>query len=353
MQVATFEEATTLLQRAHGMLIGPEHTEQRLGIEYLLANVESIRGHYAKAAEILTAAVREARTTPNLRLQANLLGQLGRVAMWQGDVPTSMKHIGEALELSRKAGDRAALIFNLRQMGNAITQTDPVRGIAYHEESVQLARQAGDRNQEAYGLNSLAISIQLSGDSRKAMATFQEALELNRARNDRLDEAMVLGNMAGIYSAAGDLVTAERIARESMTIAQEIGAISLLPMCQSLLAEINLRRGNHAEARAWIRTTGETARSIGIPQTVLALLYGILKVSEGDRSKGLAWVGFARVHDPNTKEVAGIIRSFDKLLRGDGSEEEMEAAMRAGESLKLDEILAEAEREDQLSQPTS
>jgi serine/threonine protein kinase/tetratricopeptide (TPR) repeat protein len=346
MQVAMFEEAITLLQRAQAMLIGPEHTEQRLGIEYLLANLESIRGHYGKATEILTAAVSEARTTPNLRLQANLLGQLGRIAMWQGDVPTSMVHIGEALELSRKAGDRAALIFNLRQMGNAITQTDPVGAMAYHEESVQLARQAGDRNHEAYGLNSLAIAIQLSGDPQKAMATFQEALELNRARNDRLNESMVLGNMAGIYSADGDLVTAERVARESMTIAHEIGAISLLPMSQQVLAEINMRQGNHSEARAWIRATGETSRSIGIPQTILPLLYGILKVSEGDRAKGLAWVGFARAHDPNTWEVAGIIRSFERLLRGDRSEEETEAAMRVGESLKLEEILAEAERED-------
>jgi len=243
-------------------------------------------------------------------------------------------------------------------MGNAITQTDPHRSRVYHEESVQLSRQAGDRDSEAYGLNSLAISIQLGGDSKKAMAVFQEALELNRARNDRLNESMVLGNMAGIYSADGDLVTAERVTRESLAIANEIGAVSLLPMGQALLAEINLRRGNHAEARAWIRTTGETSRSIGIPQTVLALLYGILKVSEGDRSKGLAWVGFARVRDANTQEVAAIIRSFEKLLRGDRSEEETEAAMRAGESLTLEEILAEAEQAEpglhaKLSQPTS
>jgi hypothetical protein len=87
-------------------------------------------------------------------------------------------------------------------------------------------------------------------------------------------------------------------------------------------------------------------RSLGIPATGVALLYGILKVREGDRPKGLAWIGFARLHDPNTQENAGIIRSFWELLRGDASEDEVEAAMRAGEGLKLEEILAEAEGEE-------
>jgi tetratricopeptide (TPR) repeat protein len=263
--------------------------------------------------------------------------------MWQTDVPAAMKYIGEALELSRSVGDKAALIFNLRQMGNMLVQTDPHEARKYHEESVQLARQVGDKYAEAHGLNSLAIAFQLGGNPEKAMVTFAQSLEINRAVGNRLNEAMVLGNMAGLYSAEGDLETAERTAKESIAISKEIGAITLLPNGQSTLAEVCLRGGRNAEAREWIRTTGDTLRSIGVPPTLLTILYGILKVREGDRPTGLAWIGFGRAHDPNKQEMAGLISSFGKLLRGDASEDEVEAAMRAGEGLKLEEILAEAE----------
>ena len=343
IQLATYEEAATLLQRAHEMLTGSEHTAQRLGIEMLRANLEAIRGHYAKAVEILKPAVEEARSTGDIRLLAKVLGQLGRVAMWQGDDAASAKYIGEALELSRKVGDKDALIFNLRQMGNAIVQTNPRESIRYQEESVQLARQVGDKYSEAHGLNSLAIAFQLDDRPEQAMATFAKSLELNRERGDRLNEAMVLGNMAGLYSAAGELETAERTAKESVAIAKEIGAHSVLPTGQTALAEICLRQGRDTEARVWARTAAETCRSMGIPPSQIALLYGILEIRSGDRRKGLAWVGFTRAHDPNKMEIAAAIRSFWSVIRGDDSEEEVEAAMRGGEGLKLEEILAEAE----------
>jgi serine/threonine protein kinase/tetratricopeptide (TPR) repeat protein len=346
LQLATLEEAATLLQRALDMLTGSQHTEQRIGIEMQRARLESYRGHYPKALEILKPALEGARTTDNVRLLAKVLGELGRVAMWQSDVPTGTKYIGEALELSRKVGDKAALIFNLRQMGNMLVQTDPHESRAYQEESVQLAREIGDRSSEAHGLNSLGIAFQLGGDREKAMAMFAQSLELNRALGNRINEAMVLGNMAGGYSISGDLDIAERLAKESIAISKEIGAIPLLPTGQSALAEICLRRGHHAEARKWIRAAGDTMRSIDLPLSLVTLYYGILKVSEGDRPKGLAWIGFARAHDPNKHEVATIIRSFWDLIRGDASEDEVEAALRAGEGLKLEEILAEAEREE-------
>jgi class 3 adenylate cyclase/tetratricopeptide (TPR) repeat protein len=343
--LATYEEASTLLQRAHEILTGPEHTVQRLGVEMLRANLESIRGRYPKALEILKPALEEARTTGDLPLLASVLGQLGRVSMWLADEVAAVKYIGEALELSRKVGDKEAMIFNLRQMGNVLVQTKPSESRKYHEESVQLARQVGNNNGVAHGLNSLAIAFQLEGNSDKAMATFLESLQLNRECGDRLNEAMVLGNLAGMYSAAGDLETAERSARESMAIAKEIGAVSLLPTSQGAMADICLRRGRDTEALRWIRTTGETIRSMGLPMSLVTLLYGIHKIRSGDRARGLAWVGFARAHDPNKMEIAALIRSFRPLIRGEASEEEVEAALRAGEGLKLEEILAEAERE--------
>jgi tetratricopeptide (TPR) repeat protein len=195
-------------------------------------------------------------------------------------------------------------------------------------------------------LNSLAIAFQLDDRPEEAKATFAQSLALNRERGDRLNEAMVIGNMAGLLSAGGDLETAERFAKESIAISKEIGAISVLPTGQTTLAEICLRQGRDAEARTWVMAAAETFRSMGVPPFAIPLFYGILKIRRGDRPKGLAWVGFSRAHDPNKMELAAIIRSFWNVIRGDAPEEEVEAAMRAGEGLKLEEILAEAEGEE-------
>ena len=88
-----------------------------------------------------------------------------------------------------------------------------------------------------------------------------------------------------------------------------------------------------------------TMRSLGIPPAQLPILYGILEIRAGDRPKGLAWIGFSRAHDTNRAESLLLIRSYMDFIRGDASEAEVEAAMRAGESLKLEDILAEAEPE--------
>ena len=86
-------------------------------------------------------------------------------------------------------------------------------------------------------------------------------------------------------------------------------------------------------------------RSLGAHRTPIAFLYGVLHLLEGDRKTGLAWIGHARAHEPNRQEIAMMIRSFGKLVRGADSEEAVEAGMSAGEGMKLEEILGQAEKE--------
>ncbi|HKW52017.1 MAG TPA: tetratricopeptide repeat protein [Candidatus Eisenbacteria bacterium] len=294
--------------------------------------------------EIAKSAAEEARSLGNDRLLASALGQMGRIAMWSTDDAAAVRYVGEALEISRRLGDKKALIFNLRQMGNAIVGTEPGRARTFHEESVQLAREAGDRRAEATGLNSMAIAIQLEGDKKKSLAVYAQALELNRAHKDRMGTAMVLSNMAGVSAIIGDLDAAERIAKESIAISIEIGSPSTLPTAQVALADTFIRRGRYPEALSQIRELAEGLKTMGVPPFAVAILAGILKVRTGDRKKGRAWIGFSRAHDPSRREIEDHIESYADDIRGDDSKEEVEAAMRAGEGLKLEDIVAEVEQ---------
>lgn len=346
LRLAAMDEAGTLLQRAREMVMGPEHTEQRIRVDLLRADLEAIRATYGKAMEILRPALEEARSIGSAILQAKILGQMGRLFMWQQDAANSKKHLEEALDMARAAGDATTLIFNLRQLGNAFTLHAPAEGLPYLKESVELARKHGDRYSEGHGLNSVAIAYSLQGDLAKAEETYLQGLELNRALKNRVSESMILGNLSGLHAFSGQLDRAEREARESMAIAKEVGSSALRMNAEVAMADVSLRSHRNAEARSWIRATARSMREIGTRPTVIPMLYGVLRTREGDRATGLRWIGFTRANDPNKKENEIFLKGFIDEIRGDWTEEQVEAAMREGESLNLEEILAEAEKAD-------
>ncbi|MGE5178258.1 MAG: protein kinase domain-containing protein [Bacteroidota bacterium] len=343
MQLATWEEAGALFERARETLAGSEHLEQRLGIDQLRGELWSYRGDFPRAVEVLKPALEEARRGGYRKLQATMLGQLARIAMWQGDASAAQRYVGEAMEIARADGDKDALVFNLRQMGNIVSRTDPRRAKPYHEESVQLARQIGDARGEANGLNSLGIAHNLLLESEEAKAAFERALEIFRRLGDRAQQSMVLGNLASLHSFIGEPGVGEPLARAAIAIAKDVGARGLISFGESALAEICLRAGRDAEAAALTRSACAVMRAMGIPPYPGAFLHGMLRLRSGDRQKGLAWIGFARAHDPSQQEVTQVVRSYWGEIQAGESEEKVEAALRAGESLQLDDILAEAE----------
>ncbi|HET9250573.1 MAG TPA: protein kinase [Candidatus Eisenbacteria bacterium] len=344
LQLSALDEAGTLLQRAREMLTGPEHTEQRIRVDLLRADLEGIRSTYDKATEILKPALEDARSIGNATLQAHILGQLGRLCMWRADAAGAKKYLEEALAMARTANNTETLIFNLRQLGNALTLHSPAEGIRYLEESVDLARKHGDQLAEAHGLNSVAIAQSLMGDLVQAEATYVRGLELNRVLKNRVSETMILGNLAGLHAATGDLDRAEREAREAMAIAKEMASPPLRMNCEVAFADIALRRKHNEEAIKWIRASTDSMREIGTRPTAIPLMHGILRARAGDRATGLRWIGFTMANDSNKKEMELFLKGFMDEVRGDWTEDQAQAAMREGETLNLEEILAEAER---------
>ena len=246
--------------------------------------------------------------------------------------------------MARAAGDVTTLIFNLRQLGNAFSLHAPAEGLPYLKESVELARSHGDRYAEGHGLNSVAIAYSLQGDFAKAEETYLRGLELNRTIKNRVSESMILGNLSGLHSFLGQLDRAEIEARDAMAIAKELGSSPLRMNAEMVLADVSLRSHRNADARSWIRAATHSMREIGTRPTVIPMLYGVLRTREGDRATGLRWIGFTRANDQNTKENEIFLKGIMDEVRGDWTEEQVEAAMREGETLNLDEILAEAEK---------
>ena len=346
IRLATYDEASTVLQRAREMLTSKEHIEQRLQVDILRGDIESIRGSWTKAGEIFEPILEEARALGSLPLLSQALGKLGRIAMWQLDRPRAMKYLQEAIAISRSLGDEKTLMFNLRQVGNALFEVDSERSIQHLEESVSVARKLGDRNSEATGLNSLGISLFVARRIDESRDTFLRAIEAHRATDDRLGESMALGNLGGLYADQGDLDAGERSLQESLSLAKELRVPALILDTQTTLAAIHLRRGHDRQVHALLKEVVRTAREVGLPLHLFPLLHGILRLRAGDRARGLAWVGYSRARSVNKFEIETMMRWFADAIRGNDSEEDVELALKAGEDLKLEEILVEAERQD-------
>ncbi|HEU4726229.1 MAG TPA: AAA family ATPase, partial [Candidatus Eisenbacteria bacterium] len=341
--LGAYEEAATLFQRAREILAGPEHVVQRLEIEILRVELEIRRSSLATAAELLIPALEEARAIGHRVLQANILGQLGRLAYWRRNTEESERYIREALEIARAANDKPALLFILRQYGNLQYRSNPERSKELLGESIQLAREIGDRRNEATGLNSLGNVFAYLDDIRPAIEQYESARDIFRELGDRNSECMVLGNLSFLHTDLEEFETAEREARSALAILREIGGLQLRAGAEASLANIYTRLRRDAEAWKYMGLAVATSRETGEPLFVAALIYGVLKVRKGDRATGLAWIGFARANETEyQKELAKDIARYRDELRGDLSDDEFEAALKAGEALTYEAIMAQA-----------
>jgi tetratricopeptide (TPR) repeat protein len=346
LNLAAFDEAATLFQRAREMLAAPEHTGARLRIDLLRADIEGRRGIYAKALDILKPALEEAKQVGDDSLQSSVLAQLGRIAMWQHDAPTSERYLRDALAIARRRDDKPALIFTLRQLGNLGYRTSSADSRRCLEESVELAREIGDRIGEASGLNSLGNLFGFEDDFAQAAACYSRAKEIVHALGDRYSESMASTNLGFVLKELGDLAAAEQESKRALAQTRDIGALQLVAAAELNLGDVCLRTGRNAEGWKYLLAAARTARDVDEPIQYLPLLLGILKIRGGDRATGLAWIGFARAHETEyQKEVSRDLKRHRDEIRGDLSEEAVEAAMRAGEGLTLEDILAQAEQE--------
>ena len=346
MHLAAYEESATLFQRAREILAGAEHVVPRLEIELLRGELEGRRSTHAKAIEILKPALEEARAIGHQILQANLLGQLGRIAYWTRDQAGAERYLLEALEIARKSTDKRTLIFILRQIGNLNYRTDTDLASKVYQESIQLARQTGDRRSEAQGLNSLGNLRGYLDDNAGAVECYEPAAAIFREIGDRTSECMVIGNLSFLHVELGDMAAGEREAKTSLAICRETGTVQLRSFAEFSMANVCLRSGRNAEAWKYVDLAVATTKELGEPLLMAPFFYGILKIRRGDRATGLAWIGFARAHDLEyQKEIKRDLARFWGEIRGDLTDEQAEAAMRLGETLELDDITAQAAAE--------
>ena len=340
--VGSLDDALRILQRAISMLPDAQ-AELRMQLQVQLGDAYSIKGSYDEAIAALQPALETARRLGARSVEAGALAQLGRVAgVFRGDYPAGQAYFDEALPIARELQDREALVFITRQLGNIGNALGDLEAAGGHlEESLQLAREIGDRASEVNALNSLGINARARDDFEAALRHYQLGLDLAVEIGDRNLRAMLTGNVAEIHYLQGDFASAKRLSERALTLAQEAANDSLVASARFWLGASLLRLGEAQQAQLHMDEALRMAVAMRADSALVFVLpeYARLWAGHGEVTKSVEWIGLARHHPASDSVGRRYAEQVLSEIRGDLSEDEVQAALKRGAQLNLETVI--------------
>jgi CHAT domain-containing protein len=247
----------------------------------------------------------------NEKWQCRALAQLGIAAFYDGDLETARKDVGTALQTATKLGDAAAEIRFLTILANGLVETKAYdQALAYLDNANQLAsripeagyqftveelrvqallnqkqldnaqladdvllKRAHDASRGVHEASALALAGQIAAarnDIGGALTELQRAAALGKSEGLTRFLSQVYDSTAEIYRQTGDLESAQRLAESAAEASQESGDFWGLPQRLMVVAELQVARGQYAEAdRSYDRAEAFIDSDIGQSATAL------------------------------------------------------------------------------------
>jgi serine/threonine protein kinase/tetratricopeptide (TPR) repeat protein len=351
--VGAYDEAAATLARARELVVGQEHRPARFAIDLALVEMHGHMGAFGEAVRILEPMLPEVREVGDRSTLAQTLGHLGRIAIWQDDPEPARRYLDEALALTRESGDEHALMFILRQLGNASTDDASV-AVPYQEESLSIARRIGHRIGEGSALNSIGNIYLLNFELQKALDHFERSRQIAVEEKIPFMEAIAVGNIGGIHVARGDYELARSTLQMALDRIREIGDRNLEPSSFETLGWCELRAGNDAAAREHLERAHTGYREQGVRPLTTIALFAVLEARAGRRETALEWIGLLRTERTlNRGAIEFTLRPhWDEITTG-LPQAEVDAALARGAALDLDQVIQEIESRSQPSEARS
>ncbi|MFL6209988.1 MAG: CHAT domain-containing protein [Pyrinomonadaceae bacterium] len=163
-------------------------------------------------------------------------------------VPIAEK-AGEALALSRKAGDKLRQSRALMYVALGRFHTGSIEeAIEPFKESALLAGEGGDTRLQALALRSAAVLLVEAGQYDDGLYFYNQALTLQRALKNRAAEASLLGNIGRIYTAIHDYAKADRVLHEALDLSRALQDELVEFSTLAKLVNLEIARANYQQA---------------------------------------------------------------------------------------------------------
>jgi predicted ATPase/DNA-binding SARP family transcriptional activator len=272
----------------------------RLGISQSVAR----RGHNQEASQLAEAALTQAKETGDQETAGRALLQLGRLTYFRKEYAQALHYLEEGL----------VILGELRS-------------------TYSMAR----------GLNLIGLVYMEQGNYADADRYLIQALELCQKNRDRSLSATITHNLGWVAFLRGQYVEAEQRQIEAMPLFREVSDHGGLAVAHNLLGHIALRQGNLSRAMACYRDGLAEAEHIRPTPVVLESLAGMAGVwaQTGVAMHAAEIVGLVIGHPHCGPEVSHVTPFVLQLLRRALSPAELEAALKRGRQLDLNQVMNE------------
>lgn len=284
------------LRSALDWCLSSDRVEDALRAVSALGRFWRAHGHAAEARRRLSRALARADGVP-ADVLANAFWTAARQAAAQSDLEAEVPLLEQALAMFRELERPRETAQVLAELGwLALQQGQSQRAEELCEEGLAVARATGDARATSGALNYLADIFSAREDHGRALAAHEEALTLRRALGDPLLVTDSTYNLGIAAFENGEVARARQAFEESLALARELGDVIHTAAAGFMLAEVDLLAGDVELAGKRIRESLAVYTALG---------------SDRDRAECLVVLG----------GVAGARGSFEDAARLFGAAE--------------------------------
>lgn len=275
-----------------------------------------VRGRFGEAREAYeTSLAIKQEIKGDLPGEGVVLGQLGTLALQEGDLKGAVRRHQEALALFRRLAEPAMTVVAQHQLGlafQAARQWEPAE--RHYREAAELKKAQGmygGPNVVQTTCNQLATVCGQTGRPEAAESWYRKDIEGGKRTGDTAGVAMTLSNLASLpQSQPGRLEEAHRLAEEALTIKQTLdpGATAIWKT-HDILAQIADRQAQEAKRR-FAGTAHELKRFAPVVAMMLAAV-------EGHEHGVAATSQFVELFTKAVGENAEFAKTLKRILSGE------------------------------------
>lgn len=229
-----------------------------------LADVLTDQGKYAEARGEYELVLQSAISLNDLRSEGVILGQLGTLALQEGNLADAVNLYRDALKLFERLGEPATVATVHHQLGQAFQKTRQwERAEQHYRESARLEEQLGNIARAAQSWGQLATLNALATKPEAAECWYRKAIEGARNTSDTPGVSKMLSNLAAVlHTQPGRLDEARALAEEALAIKQTLdpGAAEIWTTYK-ILAKIATQQSQPDQATEYHRLAREAKRN--------------------------------------------------------------------------------------------
>jgi tetratricopeptide (TPR) repeat protein len=300
-----------------------------------LADAFADMGQYENARKEYELALGIDRELDDERGEGVDLGQLGTLAMKQGDLNEARKRYLEAVSLFQRMGEEQSASMMWGSLGLLAKENkDWDEAEKCYKEAMALHEKLGDYMYAAVTCNNLAIVAENAGRPQEAERWYLRAIELGEKLNLVGEIGKWLSNLASLYLSQNRLDEAEEYARRALAIKETLDLSSEPWKTYNILAQLAEKRGRMDDVRAWRRKEQESFAAFAGSDTQIKkhepLIQAVVNAVNGDEQAKTFLEGEypkMKAGSPDWAETANAIqlivageRNAEKLLSGAGSQ---------------------------------